>query len=287
MESLQIGTVQTGTIFRQVEGGYLLLINNQHVLLPFEDTDYDIEDNEALDVFIYYNREDELRATTYIPSVQIGKYGWAEVVKILPRLGVFVNIGIDKDMLVSVDDLPAFEAVWPHEGDKLFVTLDVDHQRRLMAVPANEQIFLDRREIATEDLFNQQISGHVYFTSREGTAIFSEGGFRGFIHHSERETEPRLGEFVTGRVIDVKEDGTVNMSLLPLKQDRIANDAEVILELLKSQKGVIPFSDKSDPQDIRKTFGFSKSAFKRALGRLMRENKVEQRNGNTFLIIKD
>ena len=287
MEGLQIGTVQTGHIFRQVEGGYLLLINNQHVLLPFEDTDYDIEDNEALDVFIYYNRKDELRATTYIPSVQIGKYGWAEVVKILPRLGVFVNIGIDKDMLVSVDDLPAFEAVWPHEGDKLFVTLDVDHQRRLMAVLATEQIFLDRREIATEDLFNQQISGHVYFTSREGTAIFSEGGIRGFIHHSERETEPRLGEFVTGRVIDVKEDGTVNMSLLPLKQDRIANDAEVILELLKSQKGVIPFSDKSDPQDIRKTFGFSKSAFKRALGRLMRENKVEQRNGNTFLKTKD
>lgn len=286
MKDIQVGTVQSGTIFRQTENGYVLLVNDHHVLLPFEDN-YQIKANETIDVFIYYNHRDELRATTCIPSVQIGMYGWAEVVKVLPNLGVFVDIGVDKDMLVSVDDLPAFKTVWPHEGDMLFVTLDVDYQGRLLAVLATEQIFYKRREIATEDLFNQSIAGRVYFTSREGTAIFSEEGYRGFIHHSERGKEPRLGESIKGRIIDVKDDGTVNVSLLPLKQDRITDDAQIILNSLRKNNGVIPYNDKSDPQNIQKTFGFSKSAFKRALGRLMREKKVEQRDGNTFLISND
>src|SRR5699024_5231278 len=111
----------------------------------------------------------------------------------------------------------------------------------------------------------------------------SEDMYRAFLHHTERDREPRLGQFVTGRIIEVKEDGTVNISLKPLKQDRIDDDAEVILTYLKENDGVIPFTDKSDPNDIRKTFNFSKSAFKRALGRLMKNEKVEQKEGKTYL----
>src|SRR5690625_4677428 len=107
---------------------------------------------------------------------------------------------------------------------------------------------------------------------------------RGFIHHTEREVEPRLGEYVTGRVIEVKEDGTLNVSLLPLKHERMADDATKILSYLEESAGEMTFTDRSDPEEIRATFHMSKSAFKRALGRLMKEKKIEQRDGKTFLL---
>jgi len=114
--------------------------------------------------------------------------------------------------------------------------------------------------------------------------MITEEDYRGFIHHTERKQEPRLGQLIQGRVIEVKEDGTLNVSLRPLKQHSMGEDADAILELLEESDGMIPFSDKSDPEDIRGTFNISKAAFKRALGMLMKENKIEQRDGNTYLL---
>src|SRR5699024_930497 len=111
--------------------------------------------------------------------------------------------------------------------------------------------------------------------------------YRGFIHHTERKEEPRLGELVSGRVIEVKEDGTINASLRPYKKESQLEDADAILAYLEDSKGIIPFSDKSDPDDIRGTFGISKAAFKRALGKLMKDGKVKQRNGNTYMTDKE
>lgn len=283
MEQFKLGTVEIGHIDRQVEKGYLLNVAGTHVLLPFENADYDISDDETMEVFIFHNRDNELQATTFIPNVQVGSYGWAKVIERIPQ-GVFVNIGVEKDMFISKDHLPAVESVWPQVDDQLFVTLAIDHKGKLEAIPATEHVFFDRREIATEDFLNKSFKGYVYHTGYEGSAVFSNDHYRGFIHRSERKKEPRLGEYIEGRIIDVKEDGTVNVSLLPRKHERIHDDAEAILNFVIENGGSIPISDKSDPQLIRDTFGFSKSAFKRAVGTLMRQKKVKQQDGNTILI---
>lgn len=279
-----VGTVQLLQVYEENETGYLLGDQQNHVLLPKEQVDKQLSLGEYINVFIYHDRNNEIVATTNIPSIQMNTYDWAEVVEVIPHLGVFVDIGIEKDILVSIDDLPLIFDVWPKAGDQLYVTLGNDQDGRLLAIPAQDKVFMEMRELANDDLRNQQVTGRVYYTSREGTAIFTDDHLRGFIHHTEREQEPRLGSVVRGRVIDVKDDGTINVSLLPLKHERIDDDAELILAELEKNNGVIPFSDKSDPETIRNTFGMSKSAFKRALGRLMREGKIEQRDGKTYLI---
>src|SRR5699024_1689632 len=114
-----------------------------------------------------------------------------------------------------------------------------------------------------KNMMNEKVKGYIYCTSREGSALFTDEGYRGFMHHNERQSEPRLGEFVEGRGIDVKEDGTINVSLRPLKQESMDKDAEMILTSLNENDGVIPFSDKSDPEDIQGTYNISKGAFKR------------------------
>lgn len=284
MMYLPIGTVQTATVLRKIETGYVLKKETNEVLLHHNETDTELEVEQEVDVFLYNDKNNQVVATTKIPHVQMDTYGWAEVVNVVPKLGAFVDISIAKDILVSVDDLPIYTDVWPQIGDQLYVTLGIDQEERLLALPATEGVFFDMREIAPLELLNADFSGRVYYTSREGAAVFSDAGYRGFIHHTEREDEPRLGEIINGRVIDVKEDGTVNVSLLPRKEERMDRDGQIILDHLNTNEGMIPFGNKSDPEAIRDTFGFSKSAFKRALGRLMKEGKVKPEDDKTYLV---
>lgn len=287
MSNLPIGTIQAAKVLRKIETGYVLQIETEEVLLHRKETNHELEVGDEGEVFLYHDKNNQIVATTTLPNIRMDTYDWAKVVEAVPRLGVFVDIGIAKDILVSIDDLPLFEAVWPQVGDRLYVTLGTDQENRLIALPATEGIIESERSQVPENMLNKTISGHVYFTKKEGAAIISDEGYRGFIHHTEREIEPRLGELITGRVIDEKEDGTVNISLHPFKKDRIDSDAEAILALLEKRDGKIPFTDKSDPKEIQNTFNCSKSAFKRALGRLMRKNIVKQQDGNTYLIKKD
>ncbi|RLL46747.1 hypothetical protein D8M04_05965 [Oceanobacillus piezotolerans] len=284
MHTLKIGTVETMTVLRKIETGYVLEKDGEQALLHHNEAKEELEENEQVTVFLYNDKKGNIAATTTLPTIRMDSYDWAEVVEVSPRLGgVFVQIGIAKEMLVSKDDLPLYESVWPKVGDKLFVTLGLDQKGRLLAIPATEGIIYREIELAPEDLLNSQVTGHVYHTSREGTAIITKENYRGFIHHFERKSEPRLGELVTARVIEVKHDGTLNLSLRPLKQHGMMEDADLILEHLQVNNGIIPFSDKSEPEDIRGTFEISKAAFKRALGKLMKEGKIEQRDGKTYL----
>ncbi|UJL45411.1 hypothetical protein KFZ58_13485 [Virgibacillus sp. NKC19-16] len=283
MTQLPIGTIQTMLVLRKIDTGYVLKKDTEEALLHHNETENELEIDQEIDVFLYNDKKGQVIATTKLPSIVMDSYGWTEVTEVIPKLGAFVSIGIAKDMLVSVDDLPLFEAVWPNIGDKLFVTLGKDQKGRLLAIPATEGIMAREIEAATEELLNQPIKGTVYHTSREGSAIMTEESYRGFIHHTERKEEPRLGELVQGRVIEVKEDGTLNVSLRPLKQHSMGEDADAILAHIEESGGQIPFDDKSDPEDIRGTFHISKAAFKRALGKLMKEGKIKQRDGSTYL----
>src|SRR5699024_11218065 len=98
---------------------------------------------------------------------------------------------------------------------------------------------------------NDTVSGYIVRVDREGAVMMTDNKERAFIHHTERDVEPRFGQYISGRVIEVKEDGTLNVSLLPLKHERINDDAERIHAFLKENYGEIIYGDKRDPEAIR------------------------------------
>lgn len=198
-------------------------------------------------------------------------------------IGCFFDIGLKKDMLLGEDDLPVHEEVWPEVGDMLYITLKVNKNNYLYVKPATDPIIEEMAAKATREDFNKNIHGYIYRTAKVGSWIYTAEGFKGFIHESERGKEPRLGEKVNGRIIDVKLDGTVNVSLLPRKEEALDKDSQLILDYLITRKGAMPYGDKSMPEDIKERFNLSKGSFKRALGRLMKENKVYQEEGWTYL----
>ncbi|CDQ19590.1 hypothetical protein SAMN05192559_104182 [Halobacillus karajensis] len=279
-----LGTVQKATVEKKITNAFILKVGADEIVLPEEEVGKEVEQNEELQIFIYENKKGQAVATLEIPEVTKETYGWSEVVEIVPNMGVFVDIGLsDKDILVSTDHLPLLKSVWPQQGDHLFVSLELDKKGRLLAEPISEQEVIDDLEKAPKSLMNKELTARVYKATKAGTAVLTGEGFRGFIHPSERKHEPRLGETIQARVIDVKEDGSINLSLRPLKQEGMKEDAEMIYEYLQDNDGVMFLHDKSDPEDIRKTFKISKAAFKRAIGQLLKERKIIQKDGKTMI----
>ncbi|WP_053219492.1 CvfB family protein [Virgibacillus senegalensis] len=281
MKELQPGSIQRAEVTQEVTDGFLLRIGKETLLLP--ETEKMLQPQQEIEVFVYQDKKGRALATTTIPEARIDSYGWASVVEVVENLGVFVDIGIPKEILVSSDDLPLLTKVWPKNGDNLFVSLAMDKKGRLLAKPIGEADVIADLEPASSEYLQKQVIGRVYRSTKAGSFILTEEGFRGFIHPNERKKEPRVGETVTGRVIDVKDDGTINVTLLPLKQEGIKDDAAAILEYLEKSGGSMSLGDKSDPEIIRETFHISKAAFKRALGKLIKEGKVYQQDGNTHL----
>lgn len=278
-----LGHVISLTVARKTEFGYFLTDGEGDVLLHKNEAGKEYEIDEEVEVFIYNDSSGRMAATSRIPLITEGQYGWVKVVDVRNDLGVFLDIGIQKDLLLGKDDLPVVKDVWPDVGDMIYSTLRVNRNGRLYAKMASEQIISEISIAATEKQLNKNIQGHVYRTAKVGTWIITAEGYRGFIHESERKVEPRLGQKVEGRIVDVKTDGTINVSLLPRKHEAQSSDADVILDYLNARNGAMPYWDKSMPEDIEERFNMSKGAFKRALGKLMKDGKVYQENGWTYL----
>ncbi|KIY23243.1 CvfB family protein [Mesobacillus subterraneus] len=270
------------TVVRIVDFGYFLSDGEEDVLLHSNDTDRNFEEGDKVEVFLFVESRGRLAATTTIPKVQVGQYEWVSVVDVKDGLGVFLDIGITKDILLGEEDLPVVKAVWPQKGDLLYITLRVNRNNMIYARMATDPVIQEISVAADRSAFNKNVHGYVYRTARVGSWMITAEGFKGFIHESQRRTEPRIGEKVEGRIIDVKPDGSVNISILPRKQEALDEDAEKIMAYLDQRNGAMPYHDKSMAEDIQERFGMSKGSFKRALGRLMKEDKVYQEDNWTY-----
>ncbi len=134
-------------------------------------------------------------------------------------------------------------------------------------------------------MMNKDVIATVYRLKMVGSYVITKDYQLGFIHPSERDQEPRLGQEVKARVIGIRPDGTLNLSLRPRAYEAISDDAQMLLAALQhNADGRLPFTDKSDPAEIKVYFGISKGQFKRAVGHLMKAGLVVQRDGYLILV---
>jgi len=278
-----IGQTTTLTVARKADFGYFLTDGNEDVLLHINQAQQELSEGDQIEVFLYVDSQGRISASMTIPEISVGSYGWVKVTDANPKIGVFLNIGLPKDILLGADDLPAHQSVWPNPGDLVYITLRVNRNNLIYAKLASDQVIQSISVKATRKDFNKNVQGHIYRTAKVGSWVYTIEGYKGFIHESQRGKEPRLGEKIEGRVIDVKEDGTINVSLLARKEESQDLDAARIYEYLMSRNGAMPYNDKSMPEDIQERFGLSKGAFKRALGKLMKEGKVYQEGSWTYV----
>ncbi|GEL14424.1 S1 RNA-binding domain-containing protein [Pediococcus cellicola] len=237
--------------------------------------------------FAYENEDHKLQITSQIPKIQVGRMGFGTVVQSRRDLGVFVDIGLpNKDMVVSLDELPTIKSLWPQKGDRLLISLRIDHKNRMWGTLADESTFQEISQKAPQNLKNKNLKATVYRLKLVGTLVITKDYYLGFIHPSERDQEPRLGEEVAARVIGIHPDGTLNLSLKPRSYEAIGDDAAMLLAMLQhNEDHELPFTDKSSPIAIKNEFGISKGQFKRAVGHLLKAGVVTQADG--YLKLKE
>jgi predicted RNA-binding protein (virulence factor B family) len=288
---LEAGTVVTLRVGKELAPyGYFLTDGEQEVLLHYTQVVGEFQVGDDLDVYLYHDSQDRLSATMKHAFLKLGEAGLLEVVDINPRFGSFLEMGLGRQLLLPFREQPELKELRPIIGDKVYVVLSHDRQGRLIAKLAGEDELVPLAFHAPTAWKNQWVTARVYKPLQLGSFVVCEGGILGgfgaigMIHNTERTELLRLGQQVQVRVIFVREDGRANLSMRPLKEVGRDEDADTILEYLKVQPNqAMPYSDETSVEIIMEKFNISKSAFKRALGKLMRNGLIIQKENWTYL----
>ncbi|MBP1765384.1 MAG: RNA-binding domain [Firmicutes bacterium] len=233
---------------------------------------------DEVEVYLYNDPKGRLTASMRLPKMREGQIARVKVLN-TSRDGAFVDIGAERGVFMPFSgmrgNLRAGDMVWVKlyrdKSGRPAVTMEVEDEMRRASKPAADAKVGD------------MVTGSVYNFTDQGAFLLTTERYIAFMHTNEMLKRPKVGEEVTARITFVREDGRINVSMRPLKQEAIDLDVEKIMVLLEGRGGKMPYSDDTNPEIIRQKFGISKAAFKRALGRLIRSGLVEQREGWTYL----
>ncbi|MDO4285307.1 MAG: S1-like domain-containing RNA-binding protein [Eubacteriales bacterium] len=232
---------------------------------------------DEIEVFLYKDSEDRIIATRKEPLLQLHEVGFLTV-KQVGRIGAFLDWGLDKDLLLPFHEQPRDRRV--KEGEEILVGVYLDKSSRLCAT-MNVYPYL-RKDSPYRA--SDRVTGTVYETSDNfGVFVAVDNLYSALVPKRELVRPLRIGETVSARVTAVKPDGKLDLSLRESGLVQIESDAQVILRRLEENGGVLAFTDKADPDFIREQMQMSKNEFKRAVGRLLKEGKIEIGDGEIRL----
>ena len=253
--------------------------DKDNILLPNNELEgRELEVGDEVEVLIYRDSEDRLIATFRKVEAIIGTLAKLEVVDINPKIGAFLDWGLTKDLLLPNSQQECRVEI----GKKYLVGLYEDSKGRISSTMKIYKFLLKANGINKNDIVN----GTVYRINEEiGVFVAVEDRYFGLIPKIEVNQKYKVGDELTLRVTRVREDGKIDLSPRALLSKQMDRDAEIILEKMRILQHNFRFNNDSSPEDIRDYFNFSKKAFKRAIGLLLKNNLIEK-DGEYFKIKK-
>lgn len=270
---LKLGEKQTLVIVKKVEFGVYLAMKEapeDKVLLPAKQVPAGAKVGDEVEVFLYRDSSDRLIATTKTPRLIMGQVALLTVVQI-GKVGAFLDWGLEKDLFLPFKQ----QTCKVKAGDQVLASLYIDKSGRLCATMNVYEHLRTDSPYKKDD----KVTGRIYEISKNfGAFVAVDDCFSALIPKKELfgATEPpKIGEQVTARVVKVLEDGKLTLSIREKAYLQIQKDAEKIEKLLDSYEGSLPFNDKAAPEVITHETGMSKNEFKRAVGHLLKEGKIQ------------
>lgn len=274
---IRLGEKQSLTIVKKVEFGVYLAdvpagekeydIPEERILLPIKQVASDAKVGDEVEVFVYRDSKDRLIATTNMPKITLHKVAMLKVAQI-GKFGAFLNWGLEKDLLLPFKEQTGRVS----EGDDCLVALYIDKSNRLCATMKVYKYLDLESPYKKED----KVEGFVYEISDQfGAFVAVDNRYSALIPKKEMYGSVKVGDFVTARVTAIKADGKLNLSIREKAYLQMDVDAKKVMDLIDSYDGVLPFTDKANPEVIRRETQMSKNEFKRAVGRLLKEGKIE------------
>lgn len=267
---IRLGEVQNLHIVKKVEFGVYLSDepgDGDKVLLPKKQVPEQAKDGDAVKVFVYRDSKDRLIATTNIPKLTLGEVARTRVAQV-GKVGAFLDWGLEKDLLLPYKE----QTKRVSEGEECLVALYIDKSNRLCAT-MNVYPYLSADSPYKKD---DRVRGTVYEISDNfGAFVAVDDKYSGLIPKKELYGEVQIGDMIEARVTDVKEDGKLSLSIREKAYLQIDTDARKVMDIINSFDGVLPFTDKASPEVIKRETQMSKNEFKRAVGRLLKEGKIQ------------
>ena len=266
---IRLGEKQTLVVIKKVDFGVYLaeeMGSEEKVLLPGKQVPAGTDIGSEIEVFIYKDSDDRPIATTNEPKIMLGDVRRLKV-KDTGRIGAFMDWGLEKDVLLPFKE----QTTKVKKGDDVLCALYIDKSSRLCVTMNVYRYLLNESPYGKDD----KVQGTVYELSDNfGAFVAVDDIYSALIPKKELYGNVKIGDSVSARVTSVKEDGRLNLSLREKAYLQMDTDAEKIYAMIEAAGGRIPFTDKASPELIREKTNMSKSEFKRAVGRLLKEEKI-------------
>lgn len=268
---IRLGEIQPLVVVKKVEFGVYLAEEQdkeKRILLPRKQVPEGTGIGDVLEVFVYRDSQDRLICTTNFPKLVMDQLAVLDVVSV-QKIGAFLDWGLEKDLF-----MPYREQMGKiYEGDQVLVRLYIDKSSRLCA---SMKHLYDMLKLDPPYQAGDMVSGRVYeFSDNFGTFVAVDDQYSARIPRHEDRSFLRIGDMIDARVTEVRPDGKLELTLREKAYVQMDADAKKVLEALEEYGGILPFNDKASPEIIMREMKMSKGAFKRAVGRLYKERRIE------------
>lgn len=278
--TINIGEINTLEVMRDTDYGYFLEAKDEkEVLLP---NVYVMEDEmpmgSLIDVFIYTDSEDRPVATTKMPYAKLGEYGYFTVVD-YKAYGAFVNWGLPKDLFVPLSQQKEHFTI----GKKYLLRICLDEQTGRLFATQKIGKYLNRDMKGLHQ--NKVLDAIILARTPLGFKVVADNQYEGMLFNNEIFEDIRVGDKKKVYIKSVRKDFKLDLSLQPIGKKAKIDEAEgAILQLLKEAGGTLPYTYKSDAEEIKKVFGMSKKNFKRTLTELVDGKQIQLLDNSIVLL---
>lgn len=263
----ELGKRKKLMVVKKVDFGVYLGTQDDKVLLPKKEVPRDVEIGDPIEVFLYKDSSDRIIATVRTPKIILGEVKVLEVAA-TGRIGAFLDWGLEKDLLLPFRE----QTAKVEKGDKVLAALYVDKSGRLCATMKVYELLEKDSPYQKDD----EVKGRIYEISDNfGAFVAVDDRYSALIPKREAFGNLKVGMEIKGRVVKVQADGKIDLSIRKKAFLQMDDDAQLVLKKIEMYGGKMPFTDKTESEIIKKEFGISKNAFKRAVGRLYKEHKIQ------------
>lgn len=267
---IKIGEIQMLEVLRSTSVGVFLNTvdkTSEDVLLPKKQVPEGIEIGDQIEVFIYRDSEDRIIATTRMPKLTLGKIALLRAVDV-NGIGAFMDWGLEKDLFLPHKE----QTIKVIKEKQYLVSLYLDKSNRLCATMDIYKLLQNGSVYKVGD----KVTGILYSIKKDfGAFVAVDNKYHGLISNKEFYGNYECGDEVTARVIKIREDGKLDLSIRQPAYIQIDADAQTILQKLEYNNGTLDLNDSSSPEQIKNQLNMSKNEFKKALGRLLKDKKIE------------
>ena len=274
---MEIGHYNTLTIARETKVGLFLTDGTTDVLLPVKYVPNSFAIGDEIIVFVYLDHEERPVATTLEPYILLDEFGLLRV-NYVNKFGAFLDWGLEKDLFV-----PFKEQARPMEkGKRYLVFAYMDEKTNRIVASSKTNQFLHNEELTIEE--GDEVDLIISHITELGINVIINDQHKGLLYKDQVYDDIRLGDRMVGYIKNIRPDKKIDVTLQKMGYQNVEPNAEKILDELRASRGFLRLNDASHPEDIKAVLKMSKKTFKKAIGALYKEKRIEIKEDGIYLV---